>query len=161
MITAIGILLVGLVLIFLEFFLPGGVMGTAGGILVITSIIMFAMSSGSPIEIILFIIASGIGVGAVIKFALWKIQHGKARTSLYSEGDQSGYFASSYDREAVGKVAIVASDLRPGGHIKLEGKKYLALSQSGYISEGEKVKIIGGQGESLIVVKVKNEEEAS
>ncbi len=43
--------------------------------------------------------------------------------------------------------------IRPqaGGHISIEGKQYSALSQSGYIVKGEKVTVIGGEGDTLIV----------
>jgi membrane-bound serine protease (ClpP class) len=95
-----------------------------------------------------------IGLYYLFKFALWRIRHAKPGTGIYSEADQEGYTASAYDKSAIGKEGIVETDLKPGGHIIVEGKKHSAISQSGYITKGSKVVVISGQGE-IITVKFK------
>ncbi|MEX1012143.1 MAG: NfeD family protein [Waddliaceae bacterium] len=141
------LLAIGFFLIFAEFYLPGGIMGVLGTLTVVGSIIVFAMQSESPIYIILYLVGVVISLALVFKYALRRISRG----SLFSAGDQTGYYASSYDKELIGKVGTVATDLRPGGHIAIDGKRYSAISQSGYLSKGEKVVVIDGQGETLIV----------
>ena len=145
------LLALGLILIFLEFYLPGAIMGTIGGLLVVTSIIVFAVQGGSPIEIILFVIGASVAVGFLIKFALWRIPRTKSQYSIYSDKDQEGYLASEFDSTAIGKTGIVSSDLKPGGYIIIEGKQQAANSQSGYLVKGTEVVVIGGEGDSLIV----------
>ncbi len=141
------LLAIGFLLIFTEFFLPGGIMAVLGTLTVIASIFVFAMQVDSPIYIIIYIITVVACLALVIKFALRKISRG----SLFSAGDQQGYHASSYDKDLVDKIGTVATDLRPGGHIIIDGKRYAAISQSGYLAKGEKIRVISGEGETLIV----------
>lgn len=143
--------IVGLVLIFLEFYLPGAVMGVGGGLLIFISVLIFARQSASGLATLLYVLGVIASIALVIRFAIWKIRHTKSDYSIYSDKDQEGYFASGYDRNAIGKTGTVMSDLKPGGYIYIEGKQHQALSQSGYIVKGSQVKVIGGEGESLIV----------
>ncbi len=41
--------------------------------------------------------------------------------------------------------------MKPGGQVVIEEKKHSAISLSGYITKGNKVKVVGGEGESLTV----------
>lgn len=151
------LLVLGLILIFIEFYLPGAIMGTSGAILILTSIILFGMQSESPIEILLFILVVGVLLGFLVKFALWRIRTSKSKFSIYSDDSQDGFQASSFDEKAIGMKGIVVTDLKPGGHIIVDGKRRQAISQSGYITKGSEVLVIGGQEESLIVKSVKKE----
>ncbi|MCB1119089.1 MAG: serine protease [Chlamydiia bacterium] len=144
---------VGLVAIFVEFFLPGGVMGTVGGGCVVAALVLIAVQSDSMLEVGLFYVGTVVALWALIKFALWRIAHSTGEGGIYSGGDQEGYSASGFDREAIGKSGVVQTDLKPGGHVLIEGKSHQALSQTGYVSKGEEVTVVGGQGESLIVKK--------
>lgn len=151
------LLALGLLLIFLEFFLPGAILGICGGILVLWSILSFAIESGSPIMTTLYIIAIAIGIVYLIKFALYRIRHSSSRLSFYLDKDQEGYQASKFDAAAIGKKGIVSSDLKPGGYITIEGKQHQAISISGYLTKGTEVVVLSGQEESLIVKQSKKE----
>jgi membrane-bound ClpP family serine protease len=156
MMTPVLLWLLGLLLIFLEFYIPGSVMGIAGGILVFLSVILFASSGVSPIAAALFFLGVAASVVLLIRFTLWRIRSARPEYSIYSDKAQNeGYVASHYDQSAIGKTGMVLSDLKPGGYILIEGKQHQALSQSGYIVKGCEVKVVGGEGESLIVKLVK------
>lgn len=146
----------GLILIMIEFYLPGAVMGILGGILILTGIVLFAYQTSSWVAIVLFVIGSTIAVGLFIRFAIWRIVHAKPQYSIYSDKDQEGYQASSYDQTAIGKTGIVIADLKPGGYILIEGRQHAAISLSGYIASGERVIVLSGQEQSLLV-KLKKE----
>lgn len=143
----------GLFLILLEFYLPGAVLGILGGVSILTGIILFASQTSSVTAVILFLIGSAVSVALLIRFALWRIVHAKSGYSIYSDSDQSGYQASTYDKTAIGKTGLVIADLKPGGYIFVDGQQHSAISISGYISKGEHVDIIGGQEQSLMVKK--------
>lgn len=145
------LLILGFLLIFIEFYIPGAVMGILGGILTFISILVFISENDSPVAIIVYILAVIAGLGVLFKFALWRIKHAKPEYSIYSGSSQDGFKASHFDHTAIGKTAFVLSDLKPGGYILLEGKQLQAISESGYIVKGSRVLIIGGQEESLIV----------
>lgn len=150
---AIFLLLLGLVLVLLEFYLPGMVLGIGGGILIIFSIILFGMSSGSALEVFVFVVVAIAGLYGVVKFALWQIPRTRKKQSIYLDADQEGYVASTFDEKLIGKDGIATSVLKPGGFILIEDKKYPAISISGYIEKGDKINVVSGQGESLLVKK--------
>lgn len=148
----------GLILILVEFYIPGAVMGILGGISILTGIILFASQTSSLTAIILFVIGSAVAVGLLIRFAIWRIVHAKPQYSIYSDQDQEGYQASSYDKNAIGKMGVVITDLKPGGYILVDGHKHAAISLGGYIVKGDQVDVVGGQEESLMVKLSKKEQ---
>lgn len=148
MLSALILLILGLVCILVEFFVPGAVMGVLGTILLVVSLLVFG-NEHSVVETLLYFLFICVLLGVLIKVALRRIQLSK--NGLYSHGDQEGYLASEFDTSLIGKEGTVLSDLKPGGYIEIEGKQQQALSQSGYIVRGKPVRVIGGEGESLIV----------
>lgn len=152
----LSLLVVGLLLIFLEFYLPGAILGITGGMLVFASAVVFATDNPNLLWILLYLFGISVAVSLTIKFAMWKIRTAKPEHSIYSASAQEGFQASSYDKSAIGKTGIVLTDLKPGGHILVEGKRLQAISQSGYITKGTEVEIVDGQGESLLVIKRKD-----
>lgn len=151
------LLLIGLLLILVEFYLPGAVIGIIGSIMVLASIILFAFQTTSIWALVLYVIGTAVCIGLIIKFALWRIVNTKSGFSIYSSQDQEGYQASTYDPTAIGKKGVVLSDLKPGGYIIVEGKQHQALSIEGYIPKGSEVVVLSGQEESLIVKLSKKE----
>ncbi len=147
------LLAIGLLLVFLEFYLPGAIMGIAGGVFILASLILFAIQTNSPIAIALFILVICIAVVLLVKFAIWRIRTAKPQRSIYSNATQNGYQAVRYDSLALGKVGVVLTDLKPGGFIIVEGKQQPAISKEGYIIKRTKVKVIGGEESNLIVKK--------
>lgn len=148
------LLAIGCFLIFCEFYLAGFVVGTLGGIFIFASVILFAIQYESLIALIAYIVVVGIILFYLCKFALWKVRRTKSKSSLYSENNQEGFSASSFDNSAIGKTGIVVADLKPGGYILIEGKKHAAISLSGYLPKDSKVVVLGGEGESLTVKEV-------
>lgn len=146
------LLFLGLLLILIEFYVPGGIIGILGGLTILASIIVFVSQTDSWIAIILFLLGITISIVLLVKFALWRIVRAKPDYSIYSGQDQEGFQASHYDKNAIGKTGIVLSDLKPGGYIVIEGKQHQAISIAGYIPKGEEVKVLYGQEESLIVI---------
>jgi len=147
------VLFLGLLFVFLEFYLPGAVMGTAGAILILASIITFATSGASGTEILIFLVVAGVSLGAVIKLALWSIQKTRRTGSIYLNSDQEGYRAARYENELVGKKGVCHTLLHPGGYVMVDGKKYAAVSVSGFFQKGDKIEVVEVEGETLKVRK--------
>ena len=144
-------LLVALLLIYLEFFLPGGVMGTAGAILVIASVVFSFTETESVYVVLTHALAALVGLVVTIKLALLRIRSTKDTGSIYSEGDQEGYKAASFDESLVGSQGKAASDLGLSGYVTINNQRFQALSKLGYIKKGSPIEVIGGEGAHLIV----------
>jgi len=142
--------ILGLALIYTEFFLPGGILVVIGSISLLTSIILCFMHT-STVWGSLYILFVILAVISICKFALWKMRKSKTKDRFYLEKDQEGFLAASFDREMIGKKGTVFTELKPVGHILIEGTQYQALSEGGFLSKGEAVEVVGGQGSHLIV----------
>lgn len=149
------LLFTGLFLIFLEFFLPGIILGTLGVICFLASWFFFLQGQPAWWEVVLFFGGSLALLYGVIKYALWRIPRARPGLSIYLKGEQTGYVASHYDKKAIGKTGVVLTDLKPGGYILIDGIQHQALSETGYLTKGEEIEVIGGEGESLIVKRRK------
>lgn len=153
-------LVLGLFSIFIEFFLPGGIFAVIGALLVLGSIIAFAALAESLWFSLIFLIFAALSVYIVIKLALFCIRKGFLSTSIYSEDNQEGYVASSWNQSLVGKEGIVLTELRPGGHVRIEKESFTAISKSRFIEKGEEIVVVGGEGETLFVIPKRPEKES-
>jgi len=147
------LLVLGLIAIAIEFFTPGGLFAVLGALLIMGGVITFASETGSVAFGLLFFIAAIMLVFLEIFGMMRWLKKGGLKNSIYSTDDQEGYVASTWDKSLVNKKGIVSTELRPGGHIKVDGRQYTAVSQSGFLDKGEEVQIIGGEGDTLYVRK--------
>jgi membrane-bound ClpP family serine protease len=146
-------LLLGLLLLFLEFYTPGGLFAVAAIAVLLIGIVTF-VTENSPAASIFFVVLTSVGVVITVKLALKRIQKSGSQNTFYLSKDQEGYQATQYDRTQIGKEGISLSDLGPSGYIVVEGKRFAATAKSGYLDKGTKVQVIGGEGSQLIVKAV-------
>jgi len=142
MILAVGLGLIGLLLIYFEFFVPGGILGVMGGGLIFVSMILFAWKSTSLYWIVFDIFAFLFLLIVTMRIAFWRI---KKKPAIYAVDDQMGYVAPQYDKKLIGMKGIALTDLKPSGHIEVEGDQYQAISESSYIKKGTSIKIIASE----------------
>lgn len=154
MILSYVLLAIGLGLIFLEFFLPGAILGITGGILILISVVLFAIYIKSAIWTIVYIAIAIILVVTLMKITVWRIRKSKPGGGIYLNHDQEGYVASNYQKELIGKIGMTVSDLKPSGHVLIDGQMHQALSKVGYIEKNEQITVVGGEGAHLIVMHI-------
>jgi len=142
--------LVGLILIFLEFFLPGAVLAVIGTLTLLVSLGLF-FAQYPVLWGLIYMFALLPIVFLTCKLALWQIQRSKEKGHFYHGYDQAGYVASSFDQSLIGKEGVVSTELKPAGHITVNEQLYHALSETGFIGKGNTVRIVGGKGSHLIV----------
>jgi len=151
---SILMLLAGLFLVFLEFFLPGAILGILGSLLVIASVVVFATVAVALWMVFVYIVIVIVLSIILVRYALWKIRSAPKGESIYLNSDQEGYVASEYPKELLGKKGHALTDLKPSGHAMIEGQRWQATSTGAYIEKGAEVEVIGGEGGHLIVKKV-------
>jgi len=153
---ALLLALLGLALIYFEFFLPGISLGIGGGAALLVSSVFFFADKPPIWAAVLYVLALAVLVFFVCKFALWRIKLSKSKDRFYLEKDQEGYLASSFDKELIGKKGMAATDLKPSGHVSFDGQMVQALSESGYLVKGTEVTVVGGRGGYIIVRNTKD-----
>lgn len=146
--------LIGILLIFLEFFLPGAVLAVLGTLALLVSLGIFFVQYPAFWGII-YLGVLLVAVFAACKFALWRVQRSSKKGHFCHSVDQEGYVACLFDQSLIGKEGIVSTELKPAGHIIVDGQLCQAISESGFISKGITVQIIGGKGSHLIVTERK------
>lgn len=144
--------LVGLLLIYLEFFLPGAILGTLGSLLVLTAVVTFFVAQEySPAALLIGLTLAIAAVALVCKLALRNLRKAKPSSGLYSSAAQEGYVACEFDPKVIGCKGVALTVLKPSGHILVGEEHYQAMSQSGFIDQGATVEVVGGQGACLLV----------
>ena len=142
--------IVGMILIFLEFFLPGAVLAVIGTLALLVSLGMF-FAKYPAFWGVLYLFSMLLVLFLTCKLAIWRIKSSKGKGSFYHSEDQEGYLASSFDLSLIGREGVVSTELKPAGHILIDGQLYQALSETGFIEKGNSVKVVGGKGSHLIV----------
>ncbi len=154
MFFVLSLALAGLFLIYLEFFLPGAVMAIGGSILLLASIFVFHMEKPHMILLVLYLMTLAVAVYSIAKFAMWQIRSPRGMGVLLAS-DQEGFQASLFSKEMIGRTAKVATDLKPSGHITIDGQLFQAMSEGDYVDKETHVVVIGGQGSHLIVTRIR------
>lgn len=155
----IGLLVLGILAIILEVFIPaGGVLGIIGLILMILSTVLAYWYHQAIIGTI-FLGASIIGTPIAFIFSLKifpKTFFGKKLILSQSETQKEGFVSYTEARytDLIDKEGVAFTTLRPAGMIKIENKKYNVVTSGEYIDKDSKVKVIKVEGSRIIVKKL-------
>lgn len=149
---AIVLLILGIVLIILEFFVPGGIVGILGVLSVIGSLLMagynpmhMALSLG-----IAFVVAL---VVAIILFRRVGLNKGIFRKVILRDqlDTEQGY--NSYDdrEELIGKKGVAVTPLRPSGIGEFDEERIDIVTEGSFINRGKQIIIVKVEGVRVIV----------
>jgi len=140
-------LVLAMVLLFLEFYLPGGFMALASIVFLIIAWITAFQTFSTAISI-LFFLASFLVCAFVIRYAL---SHIKTSDAIFLREDQKGYEGVEKTPEYIGKEGISVTDLGPSGYALIEEKRLQVVCQQRYVEKGEKIVVVDSRGGYLLV----------
>lgn len=155
--TTIAILIVaGLVLIAVDFYLPGFVLGSIGVVLMLVAVrICFNLTNSLNKAIILFCVEVALGIGA--GYASIKLFPKTAAGKKMILGEtQTGVRAQSSKQhdDWVGREGVAQTVLRPAGVAMIDGKRLDVVAESGMIESGSLIKIVAVHENRLVVKKL-------
>ncbi|MDW0117391.1 nodulation protein NfeD [Sporosarcina thermotolerans] len=143
---------IGVILIILELFLPGGIAGTLGAIAVVVSIIL---AGGNPMymaySVLIAIAVAVIGMVIIMKFFGKRLHLLNKMVLMDSTDTDSGYVSNVNRTELLGKKAKTITPLRPAGTIDMNGERIDVVSQGSYIDKGKHVIIVKVEGSRIVV----------
>ena len=150
----VTLFIVGVILIAVEVFVPGGIIGVIGVTALVGGIIVAYFEYGSGGALMAGLAAGGlVMIALVIEFAvLPKTPLGKRlflRKKIKGATEYS--HAGNLETGVEGKAATA---LAPTGLVLIAGKKYEAASRSGFIEKNETVKVVEKDNFRLIVSKL-------
>lgn len=155
MIEAAGLLALSLLLIFLEFYLPGGILAVLAAFSYFAALYLLIYQEYTAGQILLFFVTSQLFVVATVMLAMNRIRSSAKDNTLYLEANQSGYQGAFVDKNLIGKSGVTLSDMGPSGFILIEGIRHQAISSGPYLIKGEKIVVISAQGAYLVIQKEK------
>ncbi len=152
MILACFISLIALLCLYMEFFLPGGILALCAFLLAIVGTSLFFWAAPALWLGAVYLSVFIVGALSVCLLALRTIR--KSKDSFCLHENQEGFVASSFEEDLTGKEGVVTTELKPAGHVRIDGAVYQALSQGDFIVKGTVVEVVSMKG-SHLVVKVK------
>lgn len=137
----VGIMVLGLALVMLEIFIPGGVVGVLGGICLLAGVAFAFDAYGMEGAIIAFCVGL-VGLVACLWFEFKILPKTAAGKRLFLNDVVGGTSQKDVGEESMlGKTASTVTALAPSGYVVFEGKRLEAVSRSGFLEKGERVRI--------------------
>ena len=153
MTTLVFLFLLGLFMLSLEIFLPGGVLGVLGGLVLIGAVVLAFRDHGSLGGMIALTVSVVLGTATVVtEFVLLpKTRFGQR---LYLSASVTGVATHADDPKVViGRACEAATVLAPSGVVLLDGRQHEAFCQDGFADRGAKLVVRGADNFRLIVSK--------
>jgi membrane-bound serine protease (ClpP class) len=153
-ILGIGLLVViGLVLIGIEFYMPGFVLATVGIILLLTADFICLTHFGSSWAAGLFLaeVALAVLTGYIVIKTIPQTAAGKRMILSHEQNSAS---AASQAPELVGAAGVAQTTLRPSGMAEIAGKRLDVVAESDMIARGSAIKVVAVEGSRIVVRKV-------
>ncbi len=145
----------GLALICLEVFLPGGIVGLFGGCAMVASFVIAFTRRSAEFG------AAFLGVGLIVLIvALFICIHYMPRTrmakTLFLQTTQKGSSGTAQAKleKLVGQTGTTLSYLRPSGITSIGGSRINAVTEGVFIKKGSQVKVVRAEGSQVVVREI-------
>ena len=146
------IFIIGLVLLLLEFFVPGGIVGIIGGALIIISLLFAGASiTHMAYSIIIAMFIAVIGMVILMKFFGKKLHVFNKLVLRDATTTEEGYVSNTNRIELIGRVGEAITALRPAGVISIDYERIDSVSDGSYIDKGKQVEVIKVEGSRIVV----------
>jgi membrane-bound ClpP family serine protease len=146
---------VGIMLIFLEFFLPGAISGTLGLAALIASLFL---AGENPLSMGISIFIS-ICVSIAVLFFMIKVMGKKMvlfnRMILFDTAKKEDGYVSNINRiDLLGKEGMALTVLRPSGTAVFNNERIDVVSEGSFIDQNAKITVIKVEGVRIVVREV-------
>lgn len=151
--TAIVLLfLVGTVLLAGEVFLPGGIVGTLGGVALIGGCWLAFTEFGPSIGSIATVAALALVAITLYLELVWLPRTKVGRDLVVGATiDAQSQPMPAVAADVVGKAAVALTTLMPSGYVAVDGRRYEAYCRSGHATRGARLRVVSVENFRLIV----------
>lgn len=151
--TIIFLFVIGIIMILLEIFLPGGILGILGGLAMIAGCVLAFRDYGAGGGLLAVAAAVAmVATGLVIEFVY--LPRTKFGQRMFLKTAVTGSSSQAVDLKSVeGRECESVTVLAPTGVVLLDGKKYEAFCSDGYTPGGTRLVVRGSDNFRLIVSK--------
>ncbi len=150
----IAFLCIGLLLIAIEVFVPGAILGVLGAIALLVAVVFGFQTFGAQggfLALVLLLIFGGVFLALWIKF-FPRTPFGK-HLSLQTDGRDFKSAAAS-PADLVGREGTAQSSLRPAGIALIDGQRTDVVTESGFIDANARIRVVQVEGNRIVVREV-------
>jgi len=149
---ALVLFFIGFILIILEFFVPGGIIGSVGLITVIGSLFM-ATDNNTLIAVSLLI---AVMVSLIVSILLVKVfnknmKFFKKMVLRDATTTEEGYVSNVNRVELLGKIGTALTPLRPAGIAYIDDERVDVVTEGSFIDQDSEVIVVKVEGSRIIV----------
>ncbi|MGG3842554.1 NfeD family protein [Anoxybacillus kestanbolensis] len=157
---AIMLFTIGLILLVIELFVPGGVIGLLGLGTLLWS--LFLAAKYSP-----FITVSlAVAVVSALMMGLWLSRVSKKKMMLFEkivltdeQRNEKGYVSHDARVDLIGKRGVALTVLRPAGTALIDDERVDVVTEGEYIERNRPIEVVYVDGLKIVVREWKKEEE--
>lgn len=147
--------ILGIVLVILEFFIPGGIAGLLGLTAVVGSLFLAA---SDPVHITISLLIA-LTVSICLSILLVKVFGKKMKffrkmILTDSTNTEQGYVSNPNRTELIGMQGKAVTDLRPAGTAIINEERLDVVSEGSFILKGSSVKVVKVEGSRIVVREV-------
>ena len=144
------LIVVGVILVIVEVFLPSGLFGVAGGVCLLVAIGMTYADHG--IEAGTWLLG-GVILATMVGLILWVRFFPKTATGrrMMLSATSGNVTPEKNHQFLVGKNGVARSTLRPAGIAEIESRRYDVVTEGGMISQGSEVQVVAVDGTKIVV----------
>lgn len=154
--TPYFLLALGLLFVWLEFYLPSGALATAAAIFVLASLVTFFTQTDSIGAGLVFFVLVVASVILVIRLAIYRIKRSAKDNTFFLSTDQEGFHAEDVDQELVGKYGTTVTECGPSGFALIDGKRLPVVAKGSYLVKGVEIEVIAKElGHYVITQRIK------
>ena len=148
--STIFCLLLGMLLIVVEVFLPGfGLPGISGIALIGTGVVLVGMNFGAPMAVGVLLVLIAV-LAVLISWVLRQVVQGKTKSELFLK--EKGKYELHEDMQVlVGKSGVTTSVLRPAGIGDFDGVRLNVVTEGSFIEKGAPIQIVRVDGSKIVV----------
>lgn len=146
----------GIILVSLELFLPGIVIGVAGGVCLAIAVgLTYAKYGAGAGNLALAALAIASAAGMLVwLFVFPRTRSGRSMITRLDLAESKS--ADSLDA-LLHREGDALTPLRPAGTVHIEGRRVDAVAESGLIGQGERIRVVRVEGNRVFVRKLANE----
>lgn len=146
------LLIIGIIFIVLEFFVPGGILGIIGVCAIVVSLFMsgYDLTQMSVSILIALIVAI---VAFIILYRRADAEKGMFQKLILRDRTTTdkGYITTTVRSELIGQEGIAITTLRPAGMALIENERIDVVSEGTYIEQDKKIQVIAVEGMKIVV----------
>ncbi|MFJ7828846.1 NfeD family protein [Peribacillus sp. NPDC046944] len=152
---SLALFILGVILVLLEFFLPGGIIGVLGFSAIIGSLFL---ASEDPVHMtisLLIAITASILVSILFVKVLGKKMNFFRKMILTdATKTEQGYVSSPNRLELLGVEGKAMTDLRPSGTALINDERVDVVTEGSFISKGTSIKVVKAEGSRVVVRQI-------